>query len=45
LHFTVADFNKPLDFADDMFDAVYDVQALTYATDLEFTLKQAFRVL
>lgn len=45
LHFTVADFNQPLDFADEMFDAVYNVQALTYATDLEFTLKQAFRVL
>ena len=43
--FTVGDFNKPLDFDDGMFDAVYNVQALTYATDLEFTLKQAFRVL
>ncbi len=43
--FTVADFNKPLDFGDNMFDAVYNVQALTYATDLEFTFKEVFRVL
>ena len=28
-----------------MFDAVYNVQALTYATDLEFTFKEVFRVL
>jgi sterol 24-C-methyltransferase len=45
LHFTVADFNKPLDFGDNMFDAVFNVQALTYATDLEFTSKEVFRVL
>ncbi len=45
LHFKVGDFNKPLDFGDNMFDAVYNVQALTYATDLEFTFKEAFRVL
>jgi sterol 24-C-methyltransferase len=43
--FTVADFNKPLDFGDNMFDAIYNVQALTYATDLEFTFKEVFRVL
>ena len=34
LHFTVGDFNKPLDFGDNFFDAAYNVQALTYATDL-----------
>lgn len=45
LHFSVADFNKPLDFGDDMFDAVYNVQALTYATDLGFTFQEVFRVL
>jgi sterol 24-C-methyltransferase len=45
VHFTVGDFNKPLDFGDNMFDALYNVQALTYATDLESTFKEAFRVL
>jgi len=45
LHFSVADFNKPLAFGDEMFDAVYNVQALTYATDLEATFKEVFRVL
>jgi sterol 24-C-methyltransferase len=45
LHFSVGDFNKPLDFGDNMFDAVYNVQALTYATDLEFTFKEVSRVL
>jgi sterol 24-C-methyltransferase len=45
LHFSVGDFNEPLAFGDEMFDAVYNVQALTYATDLESTFKEAFRVL
>jgi len=45
LHFSIGDFNKPLDFGDNMFDAVYNVQALTYATDLESTFKEVFRVL
>jgi sterol 24-C-methyltransferase len=45
LHFALGDFNAPLDFGDNMFEAVYNVQALTYATDLESTLKEAFRVL
>ena len=45
LHFSVADFNEPLAFGSGMFDAVYNVQALTYATDLEATLEEAFRVL
>jgi len=45
LHFTVGDFNKPLDFGENMFDAVHNVQALTYATNLESTFKEAFRVL
>lgn len=43
--FQVGDFNHALDFEDGIFDAVYNVQALTYATDLDFTLKQAFRIL
>jgi sterol 24-C-methyltransferase len=45
LRLDVGDFNKRLDFDDNMFDAVYNVQALTYATDLESTSKEAFRVL
>ncbi len=45
LHFSVADFNEPLAFGHEMFDAVYNVQALTYATDLEATFKEVYRVL
>jgi sterol 24-C-methyltransferase len=45
LHFTVGDFNEPFAFGDNMFDAVYAVQPLTYATDLEFTFREVFRVL
>ncbi len=45
LRFAVGDFNNPLGFEDETFDAVYNVQALTYATDLEATFKEVFRVL
>lgn len=45
LRLTVGDFNKPLDFGDEAFDAVYNVQALTYATDLESIFEEVFRVL
>jgi sterol 24-C-methyltransferase len=45
LNFAVGDFNNPLRFGDNMFDAVYNVQALTYATDLEQTFKEVFRIL
>ncbi len=41
----LGDFNEPLAFEDDSFDAVYNVQALTYATDLEGTLREVARVL
>jgi sterol 24-C-methyltransferase len=44
-NFTVGDFNVPLEYADNMFDAVYAIQPMTYVTDLEFTLKEVFRVL
>jgi sterol 24-C-methyltransferase len=44
-HFTVADFNLPLDFGDNVFDAVYAIQPMTYVTNLEFTCQEAFRVL
>ena len=45
LHFDVGDFNEPLRFDDNTFDAAYNVQALTYATDLERTLVEVFRTL
>ena len=45
LHFTVGDFNEPFAFGDNMFDAVYAVQPLTYAMDLAFTFGEVFRVL
>jgi len=44
-NFTVGDFNVPLEYDDNMFDAVYAIQPMTYVTDLEFTLKEVFRVL
>ena len=37
LHFALGDFNEPLKCGDRMFDAAYNVQALTYATDLAAT--------
>jgi sterol 24-C-methyltransferase len=45
LHFTVGDFNEPFAFGDNMFDAVYAVQPLTYSMDLAFTFREVFRVL
>lgn len=45
-HFFVRDMNKlPYAFADNSMDAVYHVQALSYATDLTAIMKEAFRVL
>jgi sterol 24-C-methyltransferase len=44
-NFTVGDFNKPLEFEDDFFDAIYAIQPLTYVSDHEFTFKEVFRVL
>lgn len=41
----IGDFNEPLPFEDASFDAVYNVQALTYATDLAATLREVARVL
>lgn len=45
LHFSIGDFNQPLQFGDRMFAAGYNVQALTYATDLAATCREVFRVL
>ncbi|HJO40775.1 MAG TPA: methyltransferase domain-containing protein [Acidimicrobiales bacterium] len=44
-NFIVGDFNKPLEFADNFFDAVYAIQPLTYISDHDFTFKEVFRVL
>ena len=44
-NFTVGDFNKPLEFDDNFFDAIYAIQPLTYVSDHAFTFKEAFRVL
>ncbi len=44
-NFTVGDFNKPLEFDDNFFDAVYAIQPLTYISDHDFTFKEVFRVL
>ena len=44
-NFAVGDFNKPLEFDDDSFDAVYAIQPMTYVSDHEFTFSEVFRVL
>ena len=44
-NFTVGDFNVPLPYDDNMFDAVYAIQPMTYVSDADFTLKEVFRVL
>jgi sterol 24-C-methyltransferase len=42
---TVGDFNVPLPYEDNTFDAVYAIQPMTYVSDPAFTLKEIFRVL
>lgn len=44
-NFIVGDFNVPLPYADNDFDAVYAIQPMTYVTDPDFTLKEVFRSL
>jgi sterol 24-C-methyltransferase len=44
-NFTVGDFNKPLDFDDARFDAVYAIQPMTYVSDHEYTFNEVFRIL
>ncbi|MDP6894654.1 MAG: class I SAM-dependent methyltransferase [Acidimicrobiales bacterium] len=44
-NFTVGDFNKPLEYDDNFFDAVYAIQPLTYISDHAFTFNEVFRVL
>ena len=44
-NFTVGDFNEPLAFDDESFDAVYAVQPMTYVSDHAFTFAEVMRVL
>ncbi len=43
--FMNSSFNEPLPFGDDSFDAIYEIQALTYATNKESLFQEMFRVL
>lgn len=43
--FIKANLNEPLPFEDNFFDAVYEIQALTYAKDKEKLFAEMFRVL
>jgi len=45
LEFVRGNYNHPLPFEDESFDALYHVQALTYAEDLVKLLKEMHRVL
>jgi sterol 24-C-methyltransferase len=45
LDFVQGNYNKPLPFEDESFDALYHVQALTYAEDLVKLLKEMNRIL
>ena len=42
-NFTVGDFNVPLPYDDNMFDAVYAIQPMTYVSDGDLTLKEIGR--
>merc|ERR1712137_730518 len=44
LDFVQGNYNEPLPFADETFDALYHVQALTYAKDLPALLREMYRV-
>jgi len=45
LNFKVANFNNPLPFQNEYFDALYQVQVFTYAKDREALFKELYRVL
>ncbi|CAE8614828.1 unnamed protein product [Polarella glacialis] len=45
LNFKLANYNDPLPFANETFDALYHVQALTYAQDLKALFTEMNRVL
>lgn len=44
-NFTVGDFNVPLPYEDEIFDAVYAIQPMTYVSNPGFTLAEVYRVL
>lgn len=44
-NFAFGDFNKPLDFDDESFDAVYAIQPMTYVSNHEYTFNEVFRIL
>jgi sterol 24-C-methyltransferase len=45
LSFKLGNFNDPLPYPDQAFDAMYQIQVLTYATSLEVICKEFYRVL
>lgn len=45
LQFFLASFNDPLQFEDNSFDGVYNIQAFSYAKNLEALFKEVHRVL
>jgi len=45
LSFLEGNYNKKLPFADNTFDALYHVQALSYAQDLPILMKELYRVI
>jgi sterol 24-C-methyltransferase len=45
LAFTQGNFNNPLPYADESFDALYQIQVLTYAKDMDVLAQEMFRVL
>jgi sterol 24-C-methyltransferase len=45
LHFTNQSYNEPFPFEDKTFDALYNVQALTYAKDYDALFAEMFRVM
>ena len=45
IDFVFLDFNKPFDFADNTFDLVTSAFAIYYASDLDFTFREAHRIL
>jgi len=45
LKFTIGNFNNPLPYDNEYFDALYQIQVLTYAKNMDEMAKEMFRVL
>jgi len=45
LNFRQGNFNHPLPYADNFFDSLYQIQVLTYATDMDALAREMYRVL